>query len=135
VQGQPLVSVAKATLDLFSYFERHVKASPSKFQYTFNPRHMFRVIHGLAEADPNYLQSETELAKLWTHEAWRTFCDRVVDYSDKKALYNKFNEVARKHFNVGKNKLLKKVGHPFFCSFTQGLDGLYTEVTDFPATT
>jgi dynein heavy chain len=119
VQGA-ITSIIKATLDLYAYFERHVKPTPSKFLYIFNTRHMFKVIYGMAEIDPNYLKSEYELAKLWIHEAWRTMCDRIGDYNDKKILYGKFNEVARKHFKIGKNKLSKKIGYPFFCSFNPG---------------
>lgn len=81
---------------------------------------MFKIIYGMAEVDPNYLKSESELGKLWIHESWRTLCDRITDYNDKKVLFGKFNEVARKFFKVGKNKLSKKIGHPYFCPFNPG---------------
>lgn len=89
----------------------------------------------MSEVEPSYLKSEYELAKLWIHESWRTLCDRISDYADKKILFAKFNEVARKHFKIGKNKLSKKIGHPFFCSFNKGQDGLYVEVEDLKETT
>ena len=89
----------------------------------------------MAEVEPIYLKSEFELAKLWIHESWRTLCDRISDYGDKKILFGKFNEVARKHFKLGKNKLSKKIGYPFFCSFNKGKDGMYVEVEDMKETT
>lgn len=81
---------------------------------------MFKIIYGMSEIEPNYLQSEFELAKLWIHESWRTLCDRISDYADRKILFGKFNEVARKYFKIGKNKLSKKIGYPFFCHFNKG---------------
>jgi dynein heavy chain len=134
VQGGALVSIIKATLDLYAYFERHVKPTPSKFLYIFNTRQMFKIIYGMSDVDPTYLKSDFELAKLWIHESWRTLCDRISDYSDKKVLFGKFNEVARKHFKIGKNKLSKKIGYPLFCTFNKGYDGMYVEVENMGET-
>mmetsp|Transcript_21854 Transcript_21854/g.21017 ORF Transcript_21854/g.21017 Transcript_21854/m.21017 type:complete len:278 (+) Transcript_21854:1578-2411(+) len=136
VQGSaPLLSIIRATLDLYAYFERHVKPTPAKFLYIFNTRQMFKIIYGIADVDPAYLKSDFELAKLWLHESWRTLCDRISDYGDKKILFGKFNEVARKHFKIGKNKLSKKIGYPLFCSFNKDEEGSYTEVISMQETT
>ena len=89
----------------------------------------------MSECEAGYLKSEVELAKLWIHESWRTLCDRISDYSDKKILFGKFNEVARKYFKLGKEKLSKKIGYPYFCPFNKGVDGMYLEVEDMKETT
>lgn len=122
-------------MDLYAYFERHVKPTPSKFFYIYNTRHMFKILYGMAEIDNSYLRTEFELAKLWIHESWRTLCDRIADYADRKILFGKITELARKHFKIGKNKFTKKIGYPYFCPFNKGMDGVYTEVEDMKETT
>jgi hypothetical protein len=43
---------------------------------------MFKIIYGITEVDPTYLRTEFDFAKLWIHESWRTFCDRISDNHD-----------------------------------------------------
>jgi hypothetical protein len=74
--------VIRATLDLFSFFEKNIKPTPNKYLYHFNIRHMFKIIYGVTEIEPSYLRTEFELAKLWIHESWRTMCDRISDSND-----------------------------------------------------
>lgn len=69
----------KATLELYSFIEKNIKPTPSKYLYYYSIRHMFKIIYGITEVDPTYLKSEYDLAKLWMHEAWRTMCDRISD--------------------------------------------------------
>jgi hypothetical protein len=82
VQGQPLKNCVKATLELYEFFEKYIKPTPSKFLYYFNIRHMFKIMYGIAEVDPSYMSSEYNFGKLWLHETWRTLCDRICDEKD-----------------------------------------------------
>lgn len=56
--SQSYMSIIKATLEIYAYFEKHVKPTPTKFLYVFNTRQMFKVIYGIAEIDSLYLQNE-----------------------------------------------------------------------------
>jgi dynein heavy chain len=50
-------SAVRATIDLYHLIEKNIKPTPAKFHYVFNARHMFKIIYGLADVEPNYLES------------------------------------------------------------------------------
>ena len=54
---------------------------------------MFKIIYGVTEVDPTYLRTEFDLAKLWIHESWRTFCDRISDLRDQKVIHKQMREL------------------------------------------
>ena len=66
-------------------YPKLVKASANKFLYTFNIRHMFRILHSIScfEAENNKMK-EQNLSQLWVAESFRTLVDRVKDEEDVK---------------------------------------------------
>lgn len=94
-----LKNCVKATLELYEYFEKSVKPTPSKFLYYFNIRHMFKIIYGITEVDASYMVSDYNFGKLWIHESWRTLCDRICDEKDAKIISKKLRELAKKYFD------------------------------------
>lgn len=59
----------------------------------------------------------------------------MTDTLDKKTLFAKLNEIARRHFKIGGSVITNKIGQPFFCTFNQGSDNLYLEIEDLDKTT
>ena len=89
----------------------------------------------MIQVDSSYLNDDLALAKSWFSECWRVFCDRMTDTLDKKTLFAKLNEIARRHFKIGGSVITNKIGQPFFCTFNQGSDNLYLEIEDLDKTT
>lgn len=99
-----LTATIRASLDLFHVIEKNIKPTPGKFLNVFNYRQLFKIIYGLADCDPSYLEEEIHLVKLWFNECLRNYYERFLDSNDKKWLFSKMNEIARRYFEIGKSR-------------------------------
>lgn len=107
------------TLGLRDRFVNLTQASTNKFLYTFNLRHLFRILHSLALFSPGVQLGEFDLCKLWASEAYRTLGDRLGDREDRRIINNEIRAIATQHFTLieGKHKLPAKAGRPYYCHF------------------
>jgi dynein heavy chain len=56
--------------------------TPAKCHYLFNMRDIAKVVQGMCYADSNFIDTKEGIIRLWTHETYRVFGDRLVDFSD-----------------------------------------------------
>ena len=66
--------------------------TPSKSHYTFNLRDFARVIHGVLLVPSSRLNEHEKLIRLWIHESYRVFCDRLVNEGDRYVIWSKSAE-------------------------------------------
>ena len=57
--------------------------TPAKSHYVFNLRDFSRVISGLLLVPPAYLQETNKFMRLFVHEVYRVFSDRLCLPEDK----------------------------------------------------
>jgi dynein heavy chain len=72
-----------ATMDVYKSAIASFLPTPAKFHYVFNLRDFSRVIRGLLLIPPNHLSEPHKLMRLWTHEVYRVFYDRLIDDADR----------------------------------------------------
>ena len=72
--------------------------TPAKSHYIFNLRDFARVIYGVLLIKPQSLSDKKTLVRLWVHEVYRVFYDRLVDDADRSWLYGSVNFLL--HFNL-----------------------------------
>jgi dynein heavy chain len=79
--------------------------TPSKSHYTFNLRDFSRVIRGVLLVPSSRVNECEKLVRLWIHESYRVFCDRLVNEEDRYVTWNK-SAVSVLCDNIGVKSLL-----------------------------
>ncbi len=80
--------------------------TPSKSHYVFNLRDFSRVVRGVLLTPKTHLTEGDKLIRLWVHEVYRVFYDRLVDDQDRLQFFDIVKETLHQFFKVGIDKLL-----------------------------
>ncbi|XP_027026371.2 dynein axonemal heavy chain 12 [Tachysurus fulvidraco] len=90
--------IVSATLEVYKKAMQNLLPTPAKSHYTFNLRDFSRVIQGCLLLRKESLQSKHTLIRLFVHEVFRVFYDRLVDDQDQAWLYKLMNVIVKEHF-------------------------------------
>ena len=60
--------------------------TPTKSHYVFNLRDYSRVVRGVLLAPKTHMTEGDKLIRLWVHEVYRIFYDRLIDDTDRSVL-------------------------------------------------
>lgn len=118
--------------------------TPSKSHYVFNLRDFSRVVRGVLLSDKTHMTDGDKFTRLWIHEVYRVFYDRLIDDKDRLQFFEIVKETLQNIFKVNIDKLLKHLATGpsvkdddirslFFGDYmVPGADPrCYDEVTDF----
>lgn len=72
--------------------------TPAKSHYTFNLRDFSRVILGCLLVKKESVQNKHNLIRLFVHEVYRVYYDRLVDDTDRAWLYQLMKDILKTHF-------------------------------------
>lgn len=72
--------------------------TPAKSHYTFNLRDFSRVIQGCLLMKKESVQNKRTMIRLFVHEVFRVFYDRLVDDKDRSWLYELTKSILKDHF-------------------------------------
>ncbi|XP_035209359.1 dynein heavy chain 7, axonemal-like [Stegodyphus dumicola] len=91
-------AIVAATADIYNAAITYLLPTPAKSHYTFNLRDFARVIHGCCLIKKESLESKKILLRLWVHEIYRVFYDRLIDDIDCKWLFEQVKESTKLQF-------------------------------------
>ncbi|XP_022244308.1 dynein heavy chain 7, axonemal-like [Limulus polyphemus] len=95
----PLVgNIVCATAEVYHAALANLLPTPAKSHYTFNLRDFARVIQGCCLITPHGLRNSNTLIRLWVHEVFRVFYDRLTDDEDRHWLFSLLQNCVRSHF-------------------------------------
>lgn len=73
---------------------RNFLPMPSKSHYVFNLRDFARVMRGVLLMPSTHLADSDKLIRLWIHEVYRVFSDRLIEDVDRLAFVHFVYDVA-----------------------------------------
>ncbi|XP_074405907.1 dynein axonemal heavy chain 12 [Zonotrichia albicollis] len=90
--------IVTATLEVYKKAIQNLLPTPAKSHYTFNLRDFSRVIHGCLLIKKSAVQNKQVMIRLFVHEVFRVFYDRLVEDDDRAWLFNLVKEIVKEHF-------------------------------------
>ncbi len=75
--------MVQATLEVYKQTVTGFLPTPTKSHYVFNLRDFSRVIVGVLLVPATRMRETDKLIRLWVHEVYRVFYDRLIDETDR----------------------------------------------------
>ncbi|KAL3657725.1 hypothetical protein V7S43_017298 [Phytophthora oleae] len=92
-------SIVTATIDLYTEVRANFLPTATKFHYVFSMRELSSLFQGLFMAKPEaYLNNSLQFCRLWTHECFRVFSDRMSSPSEIQRFSEMAVEQTKKNF-------------------------------------
>ncbi|XP_037533396.1 dynein heavy chain 2, axonemal [Nematolebias whitei] len=121
--------VTQATLDLYNAVTTSFLPTPAKIHYLFNLRDISKVFQGLLRAHPDFQETQNGIIRLWIHECFRVFSDRLVNESDMNTFVALLEERLTSLFNLTFHSLCPNKQPPIFGDFLNNSSG-YEDILD-----
>ncbi|CAI8026112.1 Dynein heavy chain 3, axonemal [Geodia barretti] len=80
--------------------------TPSKSHYVFNLRDFSRVVSGVLLVPKTHMTEANKLVRLWVHEVYRIFYDRLISDEDREQFFAIVQETLSQQFKMTSDKLL-----------------------------
>lgn len=100
------------TLEVYKLAMRDLLPTPAKSHYLFNLRDFAKVILGICLADKDKINSTDVMARLWTHEVWRVFADRLINDDDRQLMLRSVREIMRKELGLNFDTVFEHLDKP-----------------------
>ncbi|KAL6445588.1 hypothetical protein ACFW04_000847 [Cataglyphis niger] len=124
--------ITLATVDLYNHVIRKMLPTPTKMHYLFNLTDISKVFQGLLRSHKDYQYSRQTFLRLWVHESFRVFCDRLIDEKDREWFVTQLNDQLGKHFELTFHNVCPEKRCPIFGNFMNSWD-IYEDLPDIGA--
>ncbi|KAI8929015.1 dynein heavy chain and region D6 of dynein motor-domain-containing protein [Entophlyctis helioformis] len=111
--------VIGATKELYRGAMANLLPTPKKSHYTFNLRDFARIIQGVLLSRPDTVAEPPKMIRLWLHESFRVFYDRLIDDDDRNWLFEQAKKTVGHVFETEFNAI--------FRGYDSDADGKITE--------
>lgn len=93
-------SIVEAAIMVYNTISTQLLPTPTKSHYTFNLRDLAKVFQGVLNGNPNKITEPAHVARLWVHENWRVFGDRLINDDDRNWLDELMGKTMKEHFGL-----------------------------------
>ncbi|XP_062507706.1 dynein axonemal heavy chain 3-like [Corticium candelabrum] len=99
--------LVQATMSLYKSAVANFLPTPSKSHYLFNLRDFARIIRGVLLVPASAMTENDKLIRLWVHEVYRVFYDRLIDDLDRRAFFEMIKETLQQMFKMNIDRLFQ----------------------------
>ncbi|XP_053341025.1 dynein axonemal heavy chain 2 [Clarias gariepinus] len=124
--------LTQATLELYYAITARFLPTPAKIHYLFNLRDISKVFQGLLRAHRDFHDTKQSITRLWIHECFRVFSDRLVDQADMEAFVGLLTEKLGSLFDLTYHNICPNKEPPIFGDFLRE-PHVYEDLLDFKA--
>ncbi|XP_068978772.1 dynein axonemal heavy chain 2 [Bombus flavifrons] len=124
--------ITLSTIGLYNKVISKMLPTPAKIHYLFNLRDISKVFQGLLRSHKDYQFSRQTFLRLWVHETFRVFSDRLIDEKDREWFVDQIGEQLGKHFELTFQNICPEKRCPLFGSFMNVWD-IYEDLTNLTA--
>nr|XP_055113102.1 dynein axonemal heavy chain 2 isoform X1 [Symphalangus syndactylus] len=121
--------VTEATLDMYNTVVQRFLPTPTKIHYLFNLRDISKVFQGMLRANKDFHDTKSSITRLWIHECFRVFSDRLVDAADTEAFMGIISDKLGSFFDLTFHHLCPSKRPPIFGDFLKE-PKVYEDLTD-----
>ncbi|XP_037663927.1 dynein heavy chain 2, axonemal isoform X3 [Choloepus didactylus] len=121
--------VTAATLDVYNTVVQRFLPTPAKIHYLFNLRDISKVFQGMLRANKDFHDTRSSITRLWIHECFRVFSDRLVDAADMEAFVGILSDKLGSFFDLTFHNLCPNKRPPIFGDFLKE-PKVYEDLTD-----
>uniref|UniRef100_A0A2K6FUH7 Dynein axonemal heavy chain 2 n=1 Tax=Propithecus coquereli TaxID=379532 RepID=A0A2K6FUH7_PROCO len=121
--------VTEATLDVYNTVVQRFLPTPAKIHYLFNLRDISKVFQGMLRANKDFHDTKSSITRLWIHECFRVFSDRLVDAADMEAFTGIISDKLGTFFDLTFHNLCPNKRPPIFGDFLRE-PKVYEDLTD-----
>ncbi|CAF0978027.1 unnamed protein product [Adineta ricciae] len=119
-----------ATIEMYETIVEKFLPTPTKIYYLFNLRDISKVFQGLLRAEKKMITSKQTMIRLWIHECFRVFADRLNDDKDREQFYIILSEKLGVNMDVTFHAICQNRLPPTFGDFCNQ-DEMYEDLVDF----
>ncbi|XP_066267393.1 dynein axonemal heavy chain 2-like isoform X1 [Branchiostoma lanceolatum] len=124
--------ITQATLEVYESVVEKFLPTPAKIHYLFNLRDISKVFQGLLRAHRDFHDTKQAMTRLWIHECFRVFSDRLIDTDDMQTYVDLLSEKLGSLFDVTYHSICPNKQPPIFGDFLND-KGVYEDMTDIKA--
>lgn len=104
--------IVMATLYIYMEARKNLLPTPAKCHYMFNLRDFSRVIQGVLLSVPEATEGIDAMRRLWSHEIFRVYGDRLIDTVDRIWLFKSVCRVVDNELHSNATELFARFAEP-----------------------
>ncbi|XP_043277760.1 dynein axonemal heavy chain 2 [Venturia canescens] len=121
--------ITSSTIEMYNKVVLKMLPTPAKMHYLFNLRDISKVFQGLLRSHKDYQYSKHIFLRLWIHELFRVFSDRLIDDKDREWFVSELGEQLGKYFELTFHNVCPEKYSPIFGHFLNAGD-VYEDILD-----